>query len=76
MRECPELVFGSTNHGLSITNNVDQCCGHRTLDRFLLNNRVMERLAIGINVVVIACWLVFWTIQVIGVIELLKLAYG
>ena len=41
-----------------------------------MNNRLMERLAIGINVVVIACWLAFWTIPVIDVIELLKLAYG
>ena len=70
------MLFAIVTARFHITNNMDQCCGHRTLDRFLLNNRVMERLAIGINVVVIACWLVFWTIQVIDVIELLKLAYG
>ena len=39
-------------------------------------NNHMERLAIGINAVVIAGWLLFWTIQVIDVIALLKLAYG
>ena len=41
-----------------------------------MNNRLMERLALGINAAVIASWLVFWAIQVIDVIELLRLAYG
>lgn len=37
---------------------------------------LLERAAIGVSVVILAGWVTFWIIQVIGVIELLELAYG
>lgn len=36
----------------------------------------LERTALCVSAVIVAGWLVFWVIQVMGVIELLRLAYG
>lgn len=41
-----------------------------------MNIAWLERTAIGVSAVIIAGWLVFWVIQVMGVIELLRIAYG
>ncbi len=41
-----------------------------------MSKTLIERSIIGLCTVIIGGWLVFWIIQVIGVIELLSLAYG
>lgn len=41
-----------------------------------MTRSLIEKLAIGLSATIIGGWLAFWIIQIIGVIELLQLAYG
>lgn len=37
---------------------------------------ILEKVALGASSVIIAAAVVYWTIQIVGVIEFLQLAYG
>ena len=41
-----------------------------------MKQTTLETAAVGTGALVLAGWLVYWSIQVMDVIELLKLAYG
>ena len=41
-----------------------------------MNTSTLEKLAIGVSIVSIVGWGIFWIVQVISVIEFLEMAYG
>ena len=41
-----------------------------------MSKRALEWIAGGLATVILTGWAIFWTLQIIGVIDLLKMAYG
>lgn len=42
----------------------------------MMSKGLLEKVAVALSVLIVGGWSVFWIVQVIGVLEILEMAYG